>query len=199
MPRLIRCVIAWLLIGPLCLMTEDAVAATLENTLWRVEIDLATLAIRATPVGGAGVQAASGTDRHRVGGLRKSADRLAWHWDEGQWQLEARLRGPELLLDIRARDPGELEFLRQPGEAMGRGLIWPLAEGRYIQRKDPEWQRFMLAQGDLNTTQDLSLPLWGADHGRFTLSWLLTNPYNNRLSFSRQRDALALSGRAARS
>ena len=60
-------------------------------------------------------------------------------------------------------------------------------------RGDEVWQRFLVDQGELNTTQDLSLPLWGMDHGAFTLSWLLTRPYNNHIRLSSEGDALAIS------
>lgn len=175
------------------LLSPWASAATvLENPLWRVEIDPATLAISATPSQENTVQASVGVSAHTVTDLTRSANRLDWQWDNGAWHLSASLDQRELSLSISAREPGELRFLQQPGSAMGNGLIWPLAEGHYVPTGDALWQGFLLEQGDFNTTQDLSMPLWGVDHGNFTLNWLLTNPYNNRLSFSAEGKALAL-------
>lgn len=168
-------------------------AALLENDMWQVEIDPATLAISATPAGRLSVQASSGVDRHRVSNLLQSPLQVQWLWDEGQWQIDARLEGQTLMLTVHAREPGELKFLHQPGAAMGQGLIWPMAEGRYVPRGDPTWQHMLLAQGELNTTQDLSLPLWGVDFSGFTLNWIMTNPYNNQLNFSAEPEGLAIS------
>ena len=167
----------------------------LENPLWRVELDPATLAVRATPAHNLPVQPSAGVPGHKVSHLVQTASRIDWLWDDGAWTLSAVLDQRDLSLSIIARDPGELSFLRQPGSAMGKGLIWPLAEGHYVPAGDPLWQSFLLDQGEFNTTQDLSLPLWGVDHVGFTLNWLLTNPYNNRLTFSAEGKTLALNVR----
>ncbi|RON58811.1 glycoside hydrolase [Pseudomonas frederiksbergensis] len=167
----------------------------LENPQWRVELDPATLAIRATPAQAQTVQASAGVAAHKVSHVVQTNDRIDWQWDDGTWTLSASLDQRDLSLSITARDPGELIFLKQPGSAMGKGLIWPLAEGHYVPAGDPLWQSFLLDQGEFNTTQDLSLPLWGVDHGSFTLNWLLTNPYNNRMTFSAEGKTLALAAR----
>ncbi|MFB3306037.1 glycoside hydrolase [Pseudomonas sp. AMR01] len=168
-------------------------AALLENALWRVELDPATLALRVTPAGKTPVQASSGVATHAVSELQTGAEQAAWQWDNGAYHLTARLERRDLSLTISAREPGQLPLLRQPAEAMGKGLIWPLAEGHYVPADNPIWKAFLLEQGELNTTQDLSLPLWGMDHGSFTLNWLLTNPYNNHVQWQADGQGLALS------
>ena len=175
------------------LMWPSALADTvLENAFWRVEVDAATLAIRVTPALGAPVQASTGARARKVEQLKLSENRIDWQWDEGAWVLSAVLEQRDLILTIAAREPGELSFLRQPGTAMGNGLIWPLAEGHYVPAGNAQWRTFLLKQGEFNTTQDLSLPLWGVDHGNFTLNWLMTNPYNNRLTFNADGRGIAL-------
>lgn len=176
-----------------CLLSPMAFAgALLENTLWRVELDPATLALRVTPSGQASVQASSGVTAHAVSDLQSSAEQASWQWDNGAYRLSARLEQRELLLSITAREAGRLALLQQPAEAMGNGLIWPLAEGHYVPTGNAVWQAFLLEQGAFNTTQDLSLPLWGVDHGGFTLNWLLTNPYNNRLQWQAEGAGVGL-------
>ena len=156
-------------------------ATVLENTLWRVELDPATLAIRVTPNGQPTIQASSGVAAHAVSQLEQRDQQASWQWDDGAFRVSASLQQRDLALSITAREAGELPILVQPANALGRGLMWPLAEGHYVPTGNAVWRAFLLEQGDFNTTQDLSLPLWGIDHGGFTLSWLLTNPYNNRL------------------
>lgn len=183
------------LLGALLLSPFTWAGSVLENPLWRVELDPATLAIRVIPAQHSPVQASVGVTGHKVSDLQGSTNRLDWQWDDGAWSLSAVLDQRDLSLSITARDPGELSFLKQPGSAMGKGLIWPLAEGHYVPAGNPMWRAFLLDQGALNTTQDLSLPLWGVDHGGFTLNWLVTNPYNNRLTFSAEGNAVALIAR----
>lgn len=178
----------------LLLLSPLAVASTvLENPQWRVELDAATLAVRVTPAGGEPVQAASGVAAHQVSRLKQSKQQANWQWDNGAYRLSATLDQRDLILTVTAREAAELELIRQPASAMGNGLIWPLAEGHYIPAGNRLWQDFLLEQGDVNSTQDLSLPLWGVDHGRFTLNWLLTNPYNNRLQWQAEGSRLGLS------
>jgi hypothetical protein len=175
------------------LLMSGSSAETLENDFWRVDIDPQTLAIRVSPAGQSALQASSGVKAHRASELKQTPEHLSWQWDEGAWHLDARLQQRDLLLAIKARDPGVLGFLDQPGDAMGKALIWPMAEGHYVPRGDSVWQQFLVDQDEINTTQDLSLPLWGMDYGAFTLTWLLTNPFNNRLRVHPQGDALGLS------
>ncbi|TVT91625.1 glycoside hydrolase [Pseudomonas sp. RGB] len=177
-----------------CLLLSPRLFAgtVLENALWRVELDPATLALRVTPAGEAAVQASSGVAAHAVTDVQADAGQATWQWDSGAYHLTARLEQRDLELTINAREPGPLALLRQPAEAMGKGLIWPLAEGHYVPAGNTLWKAFLLEQGEVNTTQDLSLPLWGVDHGRFTLNWLLTNPYNNRLAWQADGNGLAL-------
>ncbi|MDY7530280.1 glycoside hydrolase [Pseudomonas sp. Bout1] len=182
-----------LLIGSLVLSPLAGATTVLENNLWRIELDPATLAIRAKPADHDAVQASDGVDAHTVGQLTQSAKHASWQWDDGAYRLSATLDQRDLALTITARGAGELAILRQPASAMGRGLIWPLAEGHYVPAGNGVWQKFLLEQGDVNTTQDLSLPLWGVDHGTFSLNWLMTNPYNNRLNWRADGAGLALS------
>jgi hypothetical protein len=176
-----------------CLLLSPVAFASivLENALWGVELDPATLAIRVTPNGQAPVQASSGVPGRAVSQFEQNAQQASWQWDDGAFQVSARLEQRDLALSITAREAGELPILVQPASALGKGLMWPLAEGHYVPSGNAPWQAFLLEQGDINTTQDLSLPLWGVDHGAFTLNWLLTNPYNNRLRWQGQALSLA--------
>ena len=179
----------FLLVCTLLLSPLTLAGTVLENSLWRVEIDPATLALRVTPLGETSVQASSGIPAHTVSDVQGNAEQASWQWDGGAYRLVARLEQRDLTLSVTARDPGELALLNQPAEAIGQGVIWPLAEGHYVPAGNAVWKAFLLEQGVINTTQDLSLPLWGVDHGTFTLNWLLTNPYNNRL---RWQEGMAL-------
>lgn len=184
-----------LLVAGLCLSPSSLADILLVNPLWRVQLDPATLAVRVTPANGATVQASTGVAAHRISNLVQRDNRVDWQWDDGAWSISVDLDQRDLNFSITARAPAELEFLRQPGNAMGKGLIWPLAEGHYVPRGDPVWQAFLVSQGVLNATQDMSLPIWGVEHEGFSLNWLLSNPYNNQLLFSAEGDALALSVR----
>lgn len=167
---------------------------TLQNEQWKVELEPATMAIRAEPAGGPAIVVSKGVAPHAVSGLESEAQAAGWQWDDGRYRWQASLDGADLKLTLRAAAPGQVELLRQPAAAMGRGLLLPLAEGSYIPAGSKLWRDFLpgFAGDGLDTSENLSLPLWGMDYGRHSLHWLLLNPFNNRLAFSAQGQGLAL-------
>lgn len=166
----------------------------LQNEAWRVELEPATLAIKVEPAGGGKRTLSDGVAPHAVSALEQEAHNALWQWDDGRYHWLARLEGRDLRLTLNAAAPGRVELLRQPASAMGRGLILPLAEGSYIPEGSKLWQDFLpgFAGDGLDTSENLSLPLWGMDYGRSSLHWLLLNPFNNRLAFAAQGQGLAL-------
>ncbi|WP_233201219.1 glycoside hydrolase [Chromobacterium alticapitis] len=166
----------------------------LQNEQWKVELEPATLAVRAEPAGGGKTTLSDGAAPHAVSGLEQEAHAAIWQWDEGRYRWQARLEGQDLKLTLRAAGPGRVDLLRQPAAAMGRGLLLPLAEGSYIPSGSKLWRDFLpgFAGDGLDTSENLSLPLWGMDYGRISLHWLLLNPFNNQLAFSAQGQGLAL-------
>ena len=156
------------------------------NDDWQVRIDPATLEISVTPRNQPALVVSDGFPARAVADLKQTPDAAQWRW--GTVRVTAALSGRDLNLSFTVEAPETLELLRQPATAMGRGLILPLAEGRYAPSDSPEWRADLLnAHNDINTTEDLTLPLWGMDHGAFTLHWLLGNPFNNQLSWPIER------------
>ena len=169
-------------------------AVILHNEKWSVTLEPETLAIAARPDNGKTVELSSGVVPRAVDDLQAGSDHAMWNWDKGDYTISARLEGNDLSLSIAAKGPGSLELLKQPAAAWGKGLIFPLAEGAYIPAGDKAWEKFLLErQAEFTTSQDISLPLWGLDHESFSLSWLVTNPFNNTARFMRDGDGLALS------
>jgi hypothetical protein len=169
-----------------------APAIRLANQIWAVEIDPATLAIAVTPAGAAPCAVSRGVARHAVAELNADAISAAWRWDEGI-RIACALDGPDLAIRVTASTPGNVALLDQPPEALGKGLLLPIGEGYYVAPDDARWRAFLSGgDGERNSSEDLTLPLWGLDHGAFTLHWLLTNPFNNLLRFTAETDGLAI-------
>ncbi|CAL8128445.1 unnamed protein product [Orchesella dallaii] len=173
---------------PLCYCDADVV---LYNHNWHVTIDPATLALRIQVASHPSIVISEGTSPQKVlPVLQIPGQKAKWQWEQGEWQLQAELQGCDLLLTIHAKQPGRLLILQQPAAANGQGLILPLSEGHYIPQTHSLWEDYLLQLQngeELNTIQDLSLPLWGMDHGHYSLHWIFTNPFNNKFTF--QRDA----------
>lgn len=98
-----------------CLLSPVAFASTvLENPLWRVELDPATLAIRVTPSGQPEVQASNGVAARAVSQFAQHDQQASWQWDDGAYRVTASLEQRDLVLSITAREAGELPILLQP-------------------------------------------------------------------------------------
>jgi hypothetical protein len=172
----------------------NARSTILTGKMWQVDIEPATLKIVVT-LGNRVVVVSQGGRRRRFVDYVKQPSGASWTWPaeggSGTIHVDYVLKEYELSLTFRAEMPGTLELLHQPAAAMGRGLILPIAEGRYVPAEGPEWHAALTGgYNDINTTEDLTLPLWGMDHSAFTLHWLLTNPFNNQLHFSRATGGL---------
>ncbi len=176
---------------PLPVLAQTANTVGLENDVWRVEIDPATLALTVLVKGQPTITASRGVGQHAVSDLKQSPQMASWTWDSGETVICA-LKDDDFRLDITASAASQLDIIDQPGEAFGKGLIYPKAEGHYAPAGDATWQAHLAGHDPVDTTEELSLPLWGQDHGAFVLTWLLLNPFNNQLVFSLDNGQLAL-------
>ena len=117
---------------------------------------------------------------------------------------------PERSLSVRVelgRDSLTFEFTQDASVSETQSLTWPIIEdtesihgyilpffeGSYVPKDDAIWQDFLREQGPINTTAGLSMPFWGLDLGDRTLTYILTNPFNNQILFSKTaRSALGM-------
>lgn len=180
----------WLALTASCLHAQ---ALQLGNADWQVALEPSTLAISVTPTGQTEQQVSSGLATRAVSALQQNGNQASWQWLPEQTSITARLNGADLEISLSSTRPGVLPLINQPGRASGKALILPLGEGAYIPSEHEGWRSFILQhKADLNSSEDLSLPLWGTDYGDYSLTWLLTNPFNNRLHFRQDQQHLAL-------
>jgi len=171
------------------LAAPAAQAVTLQNRDWAVVLDADTLATSARLADGT-LLTLSTADRAVV------AENLVQRGSEASWvrddtEVTAALDGRTLRLRFVRRAPGRVSWPRLP--AAGRGLILPLGEGYYLPADDAGWRRALVGEYDgITTTQDLSLPVLGQDHGGNVLCVLFTNPFNNELRFRASGEGVAV-------
>ncbi|MBW8881256.1 MAG: hypothetical protein JF615_07500, partial [Asticcacaulis sp.] len=182
---------AGLAAATLPLAAKAQTPVVLSNALWQIRIDPATLAMTVQPAGQVAVEVSRGVATAAVTGLNATATSATW--TRGDQTLTATLNDHDLDITLTATGPGTIDLIDQPPAAIGRGLILPLGEGAYAPAGHPAWREYLTGpKAELDTTEGLALPLWGLDHGAFTLHWLLTNPYNNSLVFAGEGDGIAL-------
>lgn len=157
---------------------------TFERPDWQIAVNPETLAINIQYPSMQGVELSEGGDKHRVSSLKSGGDEASWEWDDGAYEINVQLKNADIIVTVRAKESGTLTLLRQSGASLGKALILPVAEGHYIPVDNTIWKTFLSSElHKINTTQDLSLPLWANEHPHFSASWLLLNPYNNQIQF----------------
>ena len=182
-------------IGILLLIAIDVGAAPetarLGNAVWRVDITTRSLAVEARPVDAETVVPIS-VGQTGLGNIAEfSQDDNAVNW-----------RLPERFLTVRFElidDSLSVEFVQDKRTNAALSLTWPviedseslrayilpLFEGSYVPKDDITWQDFLSKRGPINTTAGLSMPFWGLDLTDRTLTYILTNPFNNRIRFNK--------------
>ena len=179
-----------LLLAPL--LSLPAEALTLANDQWRIELDPATLEAEAILPSGKHLAISSPGPRQPVTALQQEGERASWLSNsDGEVRASAHLEGNRLILKLSRATAGELVWPRVPEGA--QALILPIHEGFRIPANHPEWRKALIEEYQgINTTEDLTLPLVGLDHGDQQLAILFANPFNNRLSFTPKSDGIAL-------
>ncbi|MGL4777810.1 MAG: glycoside hydrolase, partial [Aeromonas veronii] len=181
-----------LLLAPL--FSLPAKALTLANDQWRVELDPATLAAEAVLPSGQHLAISSPGPRQPVSALQQEGERASWQTRaDGEVRALARLEGNRLILTLSRASAGELVWPRVPAGA--QALMLPIHEGFRIPATHTAWRKALAQEQEyqwINTTDNLTLPVVGLDHGDQQLAILFANPFNNRLTFAPKQDGIAL-------
>ena len=161
----------------------------IQNSRCAVAFDPATLEVTLRSGDRPGVLvSAAQTNLGKVAKLERHASEARWSLPERKVSVTLKLDGDHLLAHVMAGEPGEFTFPILPATAPAKGWILPFFEGVYAPCGDGKWEAFLTNRGELNTTADLTMPFLGLDYGSYTLTCILTNPFNNQLEFRRAED-----------
>jgi hypothetical protein len=122
--------------------------------------------------------------------LRRAEDRASWELPSKGLTVSMQVQGDTLIAHFQARDPGDLTWPLIAAADAVRGYVLPTFEGVYVPAEDAEWGAFLQERGEMSTTAELSMPFWGLDCDGRSLTYLLTNPFNNALTFRREAGRL---------
>lgn len=156
----------------------------LRGDAWTVQIDTESLQVTAQPHGKGTVQVSAPQEGlGAVKQLEHSERHASWELAEKGLRVSFRLDDDTLSAHFLSRAPGRFTW---PICGNGPGLrayILPLFEGSYVPADHAEWLAFLTKRSPMSTTEGLSMPFWGLDCGGNTLTYMLTNPFNNELAF----------------
>jgi len=182
-------VYCFLLIPALCSMSGRLPAAQpvdifLSNEYWSVRISPGTLEMSAELAGGGKFPLSKGSlNPGSISSMVKTASHAQWVLDKAGVKAEVRLGKKDLSVRFSSETSGTFTWPVVQKTPNSKALIWPRWEGCYIQLDDSRWEDYLVSRGGLDTLEGLSMPFWGLDCGDFSLTYIITNPYNNEIQF----------------
>ena len=163
----------------------------LSNAVWRVDITTRSLAVAARLVDAETVVSISSgqTGFGDVAEFSQKGSTVSWRIADRfltvRFELIDESLSVEFIHDKQTSDTIRLTWpIVEDSESL-RAYILPLFEGSYVPKDDVTWQDFLADRGPINTTAGLSMPFWGLDLTDRTLTYILTNPFNNRIRFNK--------------
>jgi hypothetical protein len=167
-------------------------AVRLKNASWEITIRPETLQVSARAVRSpllmlSAARSGSGPVAH----LERRAESATWELPADAVTVSMRLEGDTLQAHFLAAKAGAFTWPILGRDPSVRGYILPTFEGVYAPAGDPRWIDFLVERGAMDTTADFSMPFWGIDCGDRTLTYILTNPFNNEIAFRGDAGRLA--------
>ncbi len=171
--------------------SERAIALT--NESWTIQIDPESLEVTAQPAGRARVSISLPQEGlGPITGLKQSDQEASWEFERHNLRVSFRVDGDVLHAHFLSTQPGTFTWPVTSGDSPVRAYVLPLFEGSYVPADDPEWLEFLDWYSPGNTTETLSMPFWGLDCEDYTLTYILTNQFNNDLFFEDRGGKLAI-------
>ena len=165
--------------------------AHLSNGVWRVDITTRSLAVEARSIDTETVVPSSvgQTGLGDIAEFSQKSNAVSWRFPDHFLTVRFELIGDslsvEFIQDKRTNDALSLTWPVIENFESLRGYIFPFFEGSYVPKDDVIWRDFLCEQGPINTTAGLSMPFWGLHLNERTLTYILTNPFNNQIRFNK--------------
>ena len=105
--------------------------------------------------------------------------------------VSAELTDAGFTITFTADSPGKITWPIFGGASPVKALILPSYEGAFIPTDDVDWRDFLITQSPYDTTAGLVMPFWGLQFDLTSLTYILPNPYNNELAFTKSGDTFA--------
>ena len=159
------------------------------NDVWDIEIVPHSLAVNVYPAGtDITVRASLGqTGFGPVTDFAHEGNGFSWKLPERSLTVHVESLRDSLTIEFIQDDPAnDIQNFTWPvieNTESIHGYIFPFFEGSYVPKDDITWRDFLCNRGPINTTAGLSMPFWGLDLGERTLTYILTDPFNNKILF----------------
>ncbi|HUU15667.1 MAG TPA: glycoside hydrolase [Sedimentisphaerales bacterium] len=156
----------------------------LSNEYLSVKVLPGTLEMSAELRGGNKIKLSAGqVDLGEISKVVKTGNQVQWALEAKGVSIDVRLNKEDLSVRFFSEKAGTFTWPVLQETVNMKALIWPRWEGCYIPLDDSRWKNYLVELGGWDTLEGLSMPFWGLDCGDFSLTYIVTNPYNNVIDF----------------
>jgi hypothetical protein len=127
---------------------------------------------------------------HSISSIQQTTRQVQWSLDKTGIKVDVRLSQKELSVRFSSETVGTFTWPVMQKTPNMKALIWPRWEGCYIPLDESRWEKYLIEHGEWNTIEGFSMPFWGVDCGNFSLTYIMTNSYNNEIQFQKNSDGL---------
>jgi hypothetical protein len=129
----------------------------------------------------------------RVANLKQADGQLSWSLVDSNVEVTFRLAGATLSAEITSSAPGSFTWPVIASPPTGAAYVLPLAEGSYVPADDPRWLGYLVERSPMNAIESFSMPFWGIALPDYSVTYLLTNQFNNEIAFADQAGRIGFS------
>jgi len=122
--------------------------------------------------------------------MQQTNSQAQWLMDNTGTQVNVKLSRKELSVRFSSDTVGSFTWPVVQQTPLSKALIWPRWEGCYIPLDNSRWKEYLLDYGECDTLEGFSMPFWALDCCNFSLTYIITNPYNNEIKFQRDNNDL---------
>jgi len=151
---------------------------------WTVAVHPGTLEVTVRPDGESPIQvSAPQEDLGPVEAVERTDSDISWELSAKKMRVSFRTDGDALLVNFLSRDPCRFAWPIIGDDPAVEAYILPLAEGSYVPSEDSRWLKHLIARSPMKALESFSMPFWGLAFPTCTLTYMLTNQFNNQLVF----------------
>ncbi|MFZ2146711.1 MAG: hypothetical protein WAV28_05765, partial [Sedimentisphaerales bacterium] len=163
----------------------------LSNEYWSVKVLPGTLEMSAELRGRNETLLSKGQPNlGEVSDVVRTGNQVQWSLERKGVKVKVQLNREDLSIQFFSEKIGTFTWPILQETANMKALIWPRWEGCYIPLDDSRWKDYLVEHEGWDTLEGLSMPFWGLYCGSFSLTYIITNPYNNVIDFSRTESKL---------
>jgi hypothetical protein len=156
----------------------------LSNDNWEVYVEPESLRVVGRPRGRSEIELSAAQPRlGRVANLKHADNQLSWDLVDSNVHVAFRLVGETLSAEITSSAPGSFTWPVIAPPPTGAAYVLPLAEGSYVPPDDSRWLGYLVERSPMKALESFSMPFWGLALPDCSVTYMLTNQFNNQLVF----------------